>query len=76
MNQLNTGTSFTSFSTPAAEGSRAGQITSGGLRLVEVSDIALPEQQGSSANAGGLLSVFVVRGGINMGEEDADTNQR
>ena len=76
MTQLNTGTSFTSFSTPAAEGSRAGQITSGGLRLVEVSDTELPEQQGSSADADGFLSVFVVRGGINMGEEDADTNQR
>jgi len=76
MSQINASASLGRLSTPAAGGRSEGQTTSGGLRLVEVADTELPKQEADSADAGGFLSIFVVRGGINMDEENANTNQR
>ena len=47
-----------------------------GLVLVDVSDVPTSEQGKSRLSAKGFVNVFVVDGGINMGNNDAKSPQR
>lgn len=47
-----------------------GPSTSGGLALVDVANAPLPGQPSGASNANGFMTVFVVNGGIQLGDGD------